>query len=62
MATVSPVQGSGTKQIFSSEQIRNISSLGDILRQIRARLKSEGISIEEARKRLLNNDQDMSNV
>ena len=42
------------ENVFSGEQIRNISSFGDVLRQIRARLKSEGISIEDARLELLN--------
>ena len=38
---------------FTKEQIQNISGLGDILRQIRTRLKKEGVSIEEVRKKVL---------
>lgn len=38
---------------FSPEEIRNFSNLGDILRQIRSRLLSEGISIDDARTELL---------
>ena len=54
-----PIQSlAGPRAQLSPEEIRNISGLGDVLRQIRARLKSEGISIEDARQKLLENDQD----
>lgn len=40
------------EQLFSKEEIQNISDLGNVLREIRSRLKREGVSIEEARKKL----------
>lgn len=40
-------------QIYSKDEIWNISTLGDILKGIHIRLKSEGISIEDERKKLL---------
>jgi len=45
----------GSRVIFCPQQILNLSSLGDVLRQIRTRLKSEGVSIEDARQKLLKN-------
>lgn len=41
-----------TEQLFSKEEIKNISALGDVLREIRARLKREGVSIDNARNEL----------
>jgi hypothetical protein len=38
---------------FTNSEIQNISELGEVLKRIRARLKSEGISIEDERKKLL---------
>jgi hypothetical protein len=38
---------------LSEEDIRNISSLGEVLRGIRARLKKEGVDIDKSRKKLL---------
>lgn len=52
--TSSPFIGE-PRQKFSKEEIKNLSSLGDVLRQIRSRLKSEGVSIEDARQELLKN-------
>lgn len=40
-------------EIYSKDEIWNISTLGDILKRIHIRLKSEGISIEDERKKLL---------
>lgn len=42
----------GTEQIYSEEQVENILSLGNVLREIRARLKRDGVSIDDARKNL----------
>lgn len=39
--------------IFSRDEIQNISALGEVLRGIRNRLNSEGVSIEEARRDFL---------
>ncbi len=50
------------KPIYSGEEISNISSLGDVFRQIRSRLIREGISIEDARKNLLLCKKNRSNV
>lgn len=41
------------KEYFSTNQIQNISELGEVLKRIRARLKSEGVSIDVERKKLL---------
>jgi len=41
------------QSIYTGEEIKNISALGDVLREIRARLTREGVSIEEERKKLL---------
>jgi hypothetical protein len=38
--------------LYSSDEIQNISELGEVLKRVRARLKSEGISIDDARKKL----------
>lgn len=48
----SEVQTTNPK-IYSAEEIKNISSLGDIFKGIRARLKSEGTSFEIEREKLL---------
>ena len=42
-----------TSQIYSKDEIWNISSLGDILRKIKTRLKSEGVFVENERQKLL---------
>ena len=42
-----------SKGLYSSEEIQNISSLGDILRSVRARLIKDGVSLEKERKKLL---------
>ncbi len=42
-----------TEQLFSKEEIQNISDLGNVLRQIHSRLKREGVSIVEERKKLI---------
>jgi hypothetical protein len=47
-STQNRVQG-----IYSAEEIQNISALGDVLREIRARLLYEGVSIENERNKLL---------
>jgi len=39
--------------LYNSEEIKNISALGDVLREIRARLIREGVSIEKQRKKLV---------
>ncbi len=49
----SEIQTDTRSPLFSAEEIQNISALGDVLRQIRARLKSEGISIEKERIKLM---------
>lgn len=36
-------------KIYNKEAIQNVASLGEILREIRARLIREGVSINEAR-------------
>lgn len=41
-------------QFFSEEELENISGLCDVLQSIRKRLISEGFSIEELRKNLIN--------
>lgn len=48
------LQTTHSQEIFSPEQIRNLSGLGSILRQIRTRLILEGVSIDDARQELLN--------
>jgi hypothetical protein len=40
------------ESLFTKEEIKNIYDLGNVLRGIRARLKREGISIEDARKEI----------
>ncbi len=49
----SKVTTANLSQIYSKEEIWNVSTLGDVLKKIRARLKSEGVSIEEERQKLL---------
>ena len=44
---------SQSQQIFSKEEIQNISALGDVLRQISIRLKRDGVSVEDARAKIL---------
>ena len=41
------------KMTYSDEEIVNITELGDILQGIRKRLISEGLSIDELRKKLV---------
>ena len=41
-----------SEPIFSEGEIKNISALGGVLREIRARLKREGVDIDEARRNL----------
>jgi len=41
------------RERFSTEEIKNISALGDIIREIRSRLLREGVSIDDERKKLL---------
>lgn len=51
------IQSAGIlRKPFSQEEIKNLSSLGDVLRQIRSRLKSEGVSIEDARQEIFKKD------
>ncbi|MES2930448.1 MAG: hypothetical protein V4665_01555 [Patescibacteria group bacterium] len=42
-----------TPNIFSDEEIENISGFTDILQKIRLRLVAEGVSIDDERKRFL---------
>jgi len=44
-----------TESIFSEEELGNISGLCSVLQRIRNRLISEGYSIDELRKKLLEN-------
>ena len=48
-----------TKNIFSDEELDNISGLCSVLQKIRSRLISEGYSIDELRKKLLVSTKDM---
>ena len=48
-----------TKNIFSDEELDNISGLCSVLQKIRTRLTSEGYSIEELRKKLFASTKDM---
>ncbi len=57
----SEVQTTNPK-IYSAEEIKNISSLGDIFKGIRARLKSEGTSFEIEREKLLERVEKSYNV
>lgn len=57
-----PEQITKTETLFSPEEISNISAFGDILRQVRARLKSEGISIESMREHLRKNPLNYKNL
>lgn len=49
-------------KIYSEEEIKNISSLGEIFKGIRARLKSEGTSFELERRKLLDRASKSYNV
>ena len=42
-----------SEYVFSDEQIKNISGLSDTLQKIRARLISEGVSIDAKRDEVL---------
>lgn len=42
-----------TKELYSTEEIQNISGLGDVLRRIRARLMRDGVSLDKERKKIL---------
>lgn len=53
MPTTSQPINKNAQIVFSSEEVRNISGLGDVLRQIRTRLKSEGVELEDERQKLL---------
>jgi len=47
-------RSSGNKKSFySSQEIQNISGLGDVLRSIRARLIRDGVSIDKERRKIL---------
>ncbi len=40
------------QKILTNSELKNISELGDILKQIRHRIQSEGLDIERERKRI----------
>lgn len=58
----SEVKTTNLPQIYSKEEIKNISALGEIFKGIRARLKSEGTSFEIERKKLLERVEKSYNV
>ncbi|OGI73011.1 hypothetical protein A3D42_00400 [Candidatus Nomurabacteria bacterium RIFCSPHIGHO2_02_FULL_41_18] len=41
------------KSFYSSQEIQNISGLGDVLRSIRARLIRDGVSLDKERRKIL---------
>jgi hypothetical protein len=43
----------GTGQVYSKEEVQNISALGEVLKRVRSRLIHDGISIEDERRKLL---------
>ena len=56
------IKGYQKVSIYTGDEIQNISALGNVLQEIRARLISEGVSIDNERKKLSIKPKIKSNV